>query len=85
MSKLVTVQVQDGSSLAEVQITKNATVFHLAVEAQKALAMKEFPTLCRSDCELHLGPVLLHVLEELLGAREHDSSLEERLDVAFGR
>jgi len=46
------VQIQSGEEKVELQMSPNATVFHLAAEAQKALPLKEFPNLCRGDQEL---------------------------------
>lgn len=52
MANLLTVEVQSGEDKVELRISPNATVFHLAAEAQKALPLKDFPSLSRDDREL---------------------------------
>eukprot|EP00438_Fugacium_kawagutii_P031845 Skav220906 [mRNA] locus=scaffold1585:29666:48439:- [translate_table: standard] len=53
-SNLLTVAVQSGEDKVELRMSPNATVFHLAAEAQKALPLKDFPGLCHNDRELSL-------------------------------
>jgi len=52
MANLLTVEVQSGEDKVELRISPNATVFHLAAEAQKVLPLKDFPSLSRDDREL---------------------------------